>query len=150
MSLSLESSAFSENTTIPIQFTCKGHDVSPPLTWKDDASTTRSYVLIMDDPDAPHGTWDHWVLFNIPANIKHLEEGAQTPTGATSGRNTYGTTGYRGPCPPTGTHRYFFKLYALDSKLSLDDSATKQDVMKAMQGHIITQAQLLGLYTLPK
>ena len=146
MSLSLESPAFTSNAVIPSQFTCEGADHSPPLAWQDSASNTLSYVLIVNDPDAPGGSWDHWVLFNIPPNIKQLAEAAQVPIGATSIKNSWGGSGYRGPCPPSGTHRYLFTLYALDTKLSLKDTASTNDILQAMKGHVIAQSELVGRY----
>lgn len=146
MTLSIESTAFSANASIPSQYTCQGANSSPPLVWQDTNPGTQSYVLIVDDPDAPGGTWVHWVLFNIPAQMKQLPEDAQIPTGASNGKNSWGVTGYRGPCPPSGTHRYFFKLYALDTILNLSEGATKQDIVQAMQNHIIANTELIGLY----
>ena len=146
-SLSIQSPAFVTNTKVPSQYTCNGIDTSPPLTWVDTTTTTKSYVLIVDDPDAPGGVWDHWVLFNIPPTSRQLVEGEDIPTSAISGKNSWGVTGYRGPCPPSGTHRYFFKLYALDILLTLNETASKQDVMNAMSNHIIATDELIGLYT---
>jgi Raf kinase inhibitor-like YbhB/YbcL family protein len=147
MSLSLESPAFKANSQIPQQYSCDGKDVSPALSWHNPPENTKSYVLIVDDPDAPGGDWVHWVLFNIPAQVRSLASAAETPVGAVSGRNSWRRTGYRGPCPPNGTHRYFFKLYALDTVLNLDSSANKQDVMAAMKGHILESTELRGSYT---
>ncbi|CEG59725.1 YbhB/YbcL family Raf kinase inhibitor-like protein [Legionella micdadei] len=146
MSLSLESTAFISNTMIPSQYTCDGLDSSPPLAWQDSSAQTRSYVLIVDDPDAPGGTWDHWVLFNIPAAVKQLPEGSVKPEGALDGKNSWGSLGYRGPCPPSGVHHYHFKLYALDSTLNLPSGVGKQAVMQAMKGHILGSTELIGLY----
>lgn len=145
MGLSIESSDFANNTLMPVQYTCDGADNSPSLLWKESPAQTQSYVLIVDDPDAPAGTWVHWVLFNIPADIRQLEA-SEAPKGAISGKNSWGSTGYRGPCPPSGTHRYFFKLYALDTILTLNTTANKQDVVKAMQGHVLESSELIGLY----
>ncbi|WP_367607809.1 YbhB/YbcL family Raf kinase inhibitor-like protein [Legionella sp. W05-934-2] len=148
MGLKLGSTAFFNNSPIPEHYTCSGIDKSPPLAWYDANKTTKSYVLIVDDPDAPAGIWVHWVLFNIPADMTLLPEGAPIPKGAVSGKNSWGSPGYRGPCPPPGrTHRYFFKIYALDTVLDLTDSATKQDVEKAMNNHIIDQGEYIGLYS---
>ena len=146
MSLSIESPAFTANSLMPTQFTCDGADSSPPLVWQDTANNTQSYALIVDDPDAPAGVWTHWVLFNIPAKINQLAVGATIPAEAISSKNSWGGTGYQGPCPPSGVHRYFFKLYALDSMLNLNESATKEEVEQAMQGHIIDSSELIGLY----
>jgi len=147
MSLSLESHSFESNTNIPSPYTCEGDDHSPPLKWQGVSSDTKSYVLMVDDPDAPGGLWNHWVLFNIPANVNELSEGNEKPEGAISGKNSWGLTGYRGPCPPSGTHRYVFKLYALDNLLNLDDTANEQDVLKAMKDHIISNDELVGVYS---
>ncbi|WP_207384170.1 YbhB/YbcL family Raf kinase inhibitor-like protein [Legionella nagasakiensis] len=149
MSLSFSSSVFAPNARIPSQYTCDGADVSPPLTWGNQPKGTKSFALIMDDPDAPGGTWDHWVLFNIPAGKLELPANAEVPDGATAGINSWGNTKYQGPCPPSGTHRYYFKLYALDTILTLNSDANKQDVINAMRGHILTEDILMGLYTKP-
>lgn len=142
--MKITSLAFSNGGEIPSEFTCDSSDVSPPLTISDVPSNAKSLVLIMDDPDAPVGTWDHWVVFNISPATKEISKGTE-PKG-TGGRNSWGRTGYGGPCPPSGTHRYFFKLYALDATLSLPEGSAKKDLEKAMQGHILAQAQLVGLY----
>ncbi len=128
MNLSIESSAFVTNTLMPKQYTCDGLNDSPALSWQGAPEGTQSYVLIVDDPDAPHGTWVHWVLFNIPATLSRLEKAAELPSRAISGKNSWGEQGYRGPCPPQGTHRYFFTLYALDSRLTVNSSVNKQDI----------------------
>ncbi|WP_019218198.1 YbhB/YbcL family Raf kinase inhibitor-like protein [Legionella tunisiensis] len=146
MSLSLISPAFAANTMIPIQYTCQGADISPALLWQDAPAETKSYVLILDDPDAPSGDWVHWVVFNIPPTVQRLADDAELPAGAINGKNSWGQTGYRGPCPPSGTHRYFFKLYALDMLLTLNANATKQDVLAAMANHVLEQSELMGLY----
>ena len=142
--MKLTSPAFANNDAIPSEFTCDGADVSPPLIINDVPSNAKSLALVMDDPDAPVGTWDHWVVFNIPPSTKSIPKGAE-PQG-TAGKNSWGRTGYGGPCPPSGTHRYYFKLYALDTILNLPEGATKKDLERAMQGHIIAQAQLMGTY----
>ena len=147
MSLSLESPAFLPNTSIPKEYSCKGLDHSPALNWHGAPAGTQSFVLIVDDPDAPNGTWDHWVLFNIPATLSHLKTATDLPAGAICGINSWGVQGYGGPCPPSGTHRYFFKLYALDSLLTVNSSANKQDVLNAMQDHILDSSELIGLYS---
>ena len=147
MSLSLESPAFLANKPIPTEYTCKGEDHSPALGWRGAPAGTRSFVLIVDDPDAPHGTWVHWVLFNIPSTLSQLKPATELPAGTISGKNSWGTQGYRGPCPPSGTHRYFFTLYALDSRLTVNSSANKEDILNAMQTHILDSAELVGLYS---
>jgi Raf kinase inhibitor-like YbhB/YbcL family protein len=151
MSLKLTTNAFSPGGTIPKKFTCDGPDVSPPLSWSELPAGTHSFALIMDDPDAPVGTWVHWVLYDLPATARELAEDIpkrdELPNGARQGRNDFRRTGYGGPCPPPGpAHRYFFKLYALDAKVNLKAGATKADVEKAMKGHIRAQAELMGRY----
>lgn len=147
MSLSLESRAFEPNATIPSTYTCDGDNHSPPLKWQPVSSDIKSYVLMVDDPDASGGRWSHWVLFNIPAKVIALSSGNEKPEGSISGKNSWGSSGYRGPCPPSGTHRYIFKLYALDNLLDLDDSANEQDVLNAMRNHIISHDELVGVYS---
>ena len=142
--MKLTSSAFQNNVQIPSEFTCDGDDLSPPLSINEVPSNAKSLVLINDDPDAPVGTWDHWVVFNIPPSTRQIAKGTE-PDG-TAGKNSWGRTGYGGPCPPSGTHRYLFKLYALDTTLNLPESSTKKELERAMQGHIIGQAQLMGTY----
>ncbi len=151
MPLQISSTAFSAGETIPQKFTCDGPDVSPNLAWAEPSAKFQSFALIMDDPDAPGGTWVHWVLFDLPADTKALPEGVakqeQLASGARQGRNDFGKIGYGGPCPPPGKpHRYFFKLYALDSKINLKAGATKADVERAMKGHVLAQAELIGKY----
>jgi Raf kinase inhibitor-like YbhB/YbcL family protein len=150
MKLVITSSAFSEGGMIPGQYTCDGPDISPDLSWEGVPEGTRSLALICDDPDAPAGTWVHWVLFNIPAGEKGLPaeiaSKATLSNGALQGTNDFGRLGYGGPCPPRGTHRYYFKLYALDIFLSLNAGAKKAQVEAAMAGHILAQAQLMGKY----
>ena len=152
MALTLSSPSFHEGETIPKQLTCEGQDSSPQLAWADVPSGTESFVMIMDDPDAPVGTWDHWVLFDIPAATTGLVAGmakqASLPDGTKSGLNSWKKHGYGGPCPPPGApHRYFFKLYALDKKLDLPTASTKAQVEAAMKGHILAEAKLMGLYS---
>ena len=151
MAMTLTSPAFQEGGEIPRQHTCDGADVSPALRWKDSPSQTKSFALISDDPDAPVGTWVHWVLYGIPPTLTELPEGLPTtetlPNKARQGVNDFRRIGYGGPCPPPGNpHRYFFKLYALDTELSLKTKATKQDLVRAMQGHILAEGQLMGTY----
>jgi Raf kinase inhibitor-like YbhB/YbcL family protein len=151
MSLQISSSGFSTGEMIPKKFTCEGPDVSPNLTWNDPPANTKSIALIMDDPDAPVGTWVHWVLYDLPPETRELAEGVakqeQLSNGARQGRNDFGKIGYGGPCPPPGKpHRYFFKLYALDAKFNLKAGATKAQLESAMKGHILGQAELMGKY----
>lgn len=144
------SSAFSEGEMIPGKYTCDDINVSPPLEWSGAPESTKTFALICDDPDAPMGTWVHWVLFNLPANINELNENipplGKLPNGANQGSNDFRKIGYGGPCPPEGTHRYYFKIYALDAELSIDPGITKSELLKAMEGHILSEAQLMGRY----
>lgn len=142
----LKSSAFEHNSSIPSRYTCDGEDVNPPLEISDVPEGTQSFALIVDDPDAPIGTFTHWLLWNIPLDITKIDEDS-VPEGAVEGENDFGRVGWGGPCPPTGTHRYFFKMYALDTKLELERGATKAKLEKAMEGHILGKAELLGRYT---
>lgn len=148
--MELKSSAFQQGASIPAKYTCDGEDISPPLNWSEPPAGTKSFTLISDDPDAPVGTWVHWVAWNIPASARSLDENlpktASLPGGAKQGTTDFRRIGYGGPCPPSGTHRYFFKLYALDTTLNLPSSTTKKDLEKAMQGHILGQAELIGKY----
>ena len=151
MDLQITSSVFSEGEMIPQQFTCDGADVSPDLSWTGVPEGTKSLALICDDPDAPMGTWVHWVLFNIPSDETGLPAEvapeASLSNGAIHGTNDFRRLGYGGPCPPGGTHRYYFKLYALDTGLSLESGATKAQVEDAMEGHVLAQGQLMGKYS---
>ncbi len=145
MVLQISSTAFHDGEYVPRKFTCDGEDISPQLTWTGAPSTAQTLVLIVDDPDAPKGTWVHWVLFNIDAKLDELPEGA-TGIGV-EGKNSWHRTGYGGPCPPPGQpHRYIFNLYAMDMRLDLQVGASKVEIEKAMQGHILAQAQIVGNY----
>jgi Raf kinase inhibitor-like YbhB/YbcL family protein len=151
MSIELTSSAFQPGATIPKQHTADGADRSPPLRWSEPPAGAASLALIADDPDAPRGTWVHWVLFNLPAEGRGVDEGVPTTetldSGARQGKNDFGRIGYGGPSPPKGRpHRYFFKLYALDAVLDLPAGATKGQVESAMKGHILGEGQLMGTY----
>ncbi len=143
--LSLSSPAFRHNEHIPQKFTCDGADVSPQLLIGNVPAGTKSLALIVDDPDAPRGTWVHWVVWNISPDMKELKEGV-VPSGAHQGMNDFRQIEYGGPCPPSGTHRYFFKLYALDTVLSLGANSSKANLERAMQGHTLAKAELIGLY----
>jgi Raf kinase inhibitor-like YbhB/YbcL family protein len=144
--ITFTSDAFANGQSIPPKYSCTGKNISPALTWGELPAGTQSFALIVDDPDAPMGTWVHWVLYNIPADTRNLPE--NTDTGAVSvGKNSSGNMRYDGPCPPSGTHRYFFKLYALDSMLSLSPGATKEQVLNAMKGHILAQGELMGTFS---
>ena len=153
MPLTIESSAFEANGKIPRKHTCEGNDVSPPLSWRGEPSSTKSFVLILDDPDAPDPnapkmTWVHWVVYDLPAGTHALGEGEsrKLPAGTREGKNDWQRTGYGGPCPPTGRHRYFHKLYALDVELPDLREPTKAQLEAAMKGHIVAQAELIGTY----
>lgn len=147
--MKIESSAFQHNQSIPAKYTCDGQNMNPPLAFLDVPSDAKSLVLIMEDPDvpksiSPDGMWDHWLVWNMPPDTKGIAEG-EKPKGVV-GKNTGGQFGYQGPCPPDRQHRYFFKLYALDTTVTLDLSATKQDIAKAMERHILDKVELIGLY----
>jgi Raf kinase inhibitor-like YbhB/YbcL family protein len=151
MALELKSTSFKNGDFIPRQFTGQGADKSPALQWQNAPEGTKSFALINDDPDAPGMTWVHWVIFNIPPDKTTLSEAVPTkgelPDGSRQGINDFGQIGYGGPMPPPGkAHRYFFKLYALDCMLELKSGITKSELLKAMQGHILAQAELVGLY----
>lgn len=151
MKLELTSTAFADGMAIPKQHTGDGKDTSPPLRWSDPPAQTKTLALICDDPDAPGGTWVHWVLFNVPADTRELGEGVPTKeilgTGAKQGKNDAGTIGYGGPAPPKGkAHRYFFKLYAMDTILDLPAGSTKDQLLAAMKGHIVADGQVMGRY----
>ena len=156
MAFTLASAAFREGAVIAAKYTCDGVDVSPALTWSGAPAGTRSFALIADDPDAPAGTWVHWVLYNLPADVSELPENiAKVESldlgGARQGRNDFRRPGYGGPCPPPGpAHRYLFKLYAVDSRLQLKAGAQKKDVEAAMEGHLLGTAQLMGTYARAK
>ena len=150
MEIKITSSAFEEGGLIPAKYTCDGADVSPPLQWDAVPEGTKSIALICDDPDAPMGTWVHWVLFNLPSDAKELAENIPAeetlPNGAKQGVNDFGRIGYGGPCPPGGTHRYFFKIYVLDTEVGLEAGGDKRQLLKMMEGHILEQGQLVGKY----
>lgn len=151
MDIKIASSAFDEGGTIPVKYTCDGEDVSPPLEWSGMPEGAKTLVLISDDPDAPMGTWVHWVLFNLPAAVHNLPEDIPPvhtmESGAKQGMNDFRKIGYGGPCPPGGTHRYYFKIYALDTEIDLEAGATKPEILRAMEGHILAQGQLMGRYS---
>ncbi len=146
----LRSAAFDAGEPIPQRYSCDGQDVSPPLSWNDPPPGTASLALIMDDPDAPGGTWMHWVLYDLPPETRGLPESVpaldELPAGGRHGENSWGRRDYGGPCPPSGTHRYFFKLYALDALLDLPVGVTAEQLAAAMEGHVLAQAELMGTY----
>jgi hypothetical protein len=150
MAIAITSKVFEEGGMIPKQYTCDGTDESPPLSWSGIPEGAKSLALICDDPDAPMGTWVHWVLYNLPPDTKELPEGVQSveifQSGARHGITDFKRFGYGGPCPPSGTHRYFFKLYALDTTLELSGHVTKRDLLNAMEGHVLASGQLMGKY----
>ena len=150
MALEVTSSAFGEGSTIPARYTCDGLDISPPLSWSTVPNATQSLALIAEDPDAPRGSFVHWVIYTLPPDTRRLPEDIPNertlPSGALQGMNGAGSIGYTGPCPPSGTHRYFFKVYALDTELALGAGATGEDLMRAMEGHVLSEGRLLGTY----
>ena len=152
MTLEVKSPDFASGGTIPKRFTCEGGDLSPALEWSAPPSGTQSVAVIADDPAAPAGTWVHWVVFDLPPTLRSLPQAVpkkdQLADGSRQGQNDFGKTGYGGPCPPPGkAHRYFFKLYALDTKLNLPSSSTKKDVERAMQSHVLAQGEYVGRYS---
>jgi Raf kinase inhibitor-like YbhB/YbcL family protein len=151
MAFTVTSPAFASGATIPNAYTCQGADISPPLNWSGQPNQTTSFALIVDDPDAPVGTWVHWLMWNIPGAINLLPENVskqeRVAGGAMQGRNDFGKVGYNGPCPPPGhAHRYYFRLYALDVKLTLPPGAKRKELDAAMQGHILAHAEYMGTY----
>jgi Raf kinase inhibitor-like YbhB/YbcL family protein len=146
----ITSPAFVHEAEIPLQYTCDGEDTSPPLEWNAPPSGVASLALIVDDPDAPMGTWVHWVIYNLPAETRGLPAGvapdAELPDASRQGNNSWPKLGYGGPCPPSGSHSYFFKLYALDAVLDLQPGATKQLLLQTMEGHVLAETQLMGTY----
>lgn len=152
MDFTISSTAFQNGGDIPKKFTCDGADVSPQLAWAGAPPKTQSLALIVDDPDAPAGAWTHWVLYDLPANMAELQESVnkidKLDNEARQGRNDFRKLGYGGPCPPPGKpHRYYFKLYALDAKLNLAPGASKEEVERSMQGHVLAKAELMGKYS---
>ena len=151
MAIQIESSAFSEGGTIPSHYTCDGKNVSPPLTWSGAPASAKSLVLICDDPDAPAGVFTHWVVYDLPASSKGLPEGVpprdEIAGGGRQGKNDFRKTGYGGPCPPSGTHRYVFTLSALDRELGLPPGASRAQLLSAMRGHVVAEGKLMGKYS---
>ena len=150
MAFTLTSTAFEHGQPVPAQYTCEGGDMSPPLAWREPPAGTRSFALIADDPDAPMGTWVHWVVWNIPATeqglAEHIPKQERLANGTRQGMTDFHRVGYGGPCPPSGTHRYFFTLYALDAQLTLSPKATKAQLLAALHGHVLAQSELMGAY----
>jgi len=143
--MKIESPAFENNQPIPSKYTCDGEDINPPLKISDVPENAKSLVLIVDDPDAPFGAFTHWIVWNIDPKTSFIEENS-VPDGAIVGVNDFGKNSYGGPCPPSGTHHYHFKLYALDSTLNLDKNSKKKDLEKAMENHILEKAEIIGIY----
>jgi Raf kinase inhibitor-like YbhB/YbcL family protein len=150
MEIKVTSTAFEQGGMIPNKYTCDGQDISPPLSWVDVPDGTASIVLVCDDPDAPMGTWVHWVLFDLPPDTQGLPESIPAvenlENGGRHGINDSRKLGYGGPCPPGGTHRYYFKIYALDKLMNLPAGNTKAQLLKAMEGHILAEGELMGRY----
>lgn len=144
--LTLESSAFKNNSMIPAQFTCEGQDISPPLAWNNVPSKTKSFALVVEDPDAPSGVFTHWMIVNIPSTLTKLDLGTLVPEGAIAVNNSMNSTNYHGPCPKTGAHHYVFKLFSLDKELSLGAHPNRDEVLQAMTGHVLEEAQLGALF----
>jgi Raf kinase inhibitor-like YbhB/YbcL family protein len=148
--VTISSTAFSNGSLIPSQYTCDGANISPPLQWSGLPPSTKALALIVDDPDAPAKTWVHWVLYDLPASTSGLSEDIKPQErlsgGGKQGTNDFKKIGYGGPCPPSGTHRYFFKLYVLDTETSLNPGATKDELLKAIEGHVVAQGELVGKY----
>jgi Raf kinase inhibitor-like YbhB/YbcL family protein len=148
--MEIKSSSFNHEDMIPAKYTCDGQNISPSLAWSGAPKETKSFALICDDPDAPVGTWIHWVIFDIPANVNGFPENVvrkeEVPGLGKNGKNSSQNFGYDGPCPPGGTHRYYFKLYALDAMLNLKAGLTKEDLLAAMKGHVLAEAQIMGRY----
>lgn len=143
--MTLESSAFQNNSVLPSKYTCDGVGTNPPLLFKDVPKEAKSLALIVDDPDAPRGTWDHWVLWNIPPEVAQIAEGS-TPMAAVVGKNSWPTNAYGAPCPPSGSHRYYFRLYALNSLINLPPDSNSKDLRSAIEGHILAETELMGTY----
>lgn len=150
MAITITSSAFKEGGLIPAKYTCDGKNISPPLKWEQSPDGIKSFALICDDPDAPVGDWVHWVMWNIPAEVNELPENTppvkELPDGTKQGLNDFRRSGYGGPCPPSGVHRYYFKIYALDTTLDLPASTTKRDLLSAMKSRILAEGKLMGKY----
>lgn len=149
--IALRSAAFEQGGAIAPTQTCDGGDVSPPLSWSGVPSGAKSLALLCEDPDAPRGLWVHWVLYDVPPSATALPQGVapreMLPGGGTHGKNDFGKLGYGGPCPPSGTHRYFFRIYALDALLSLPPGQTRAELLRAMKGHVLAEGELMGTYS---
>lgn len=149
--MEIKSTVFKNKDLIPAKYTCNGKDISPPLTWGPIPKGTKSLALIVDDPDAPMGTWDHWIIFNLPPETTGLKENIQTfPDSVRFGKNSWNRNNYGGPCPPDKEHRYFFKLYALNTMLNLQNGASKIAILQAMEGHVLEETEIIGRYDQPR
>jgi len=146
MSLAITSTAFAHGAAIPEMYTCDGDNVAPPLSFGGVPKGTKALALLMDDPDAPVGDWVHWIVLDMPPSCAGLDEDGEPPAGARQGRNSWGRVGWGGPCPPSGKHRYFFRLFALDAPTGLPEGATKQQLLTALEGHVLATAELMGTY----
>jgi Raf kinase inhibitor-like YbhB/YbcL family protein len=150
MEIKIESRDFKEGESIPSKYTCEGLNISPQLSWTCETVGVKTYVLIVEDPDAPRGIFTHWIVYNIPSRVNSLMENStptkNVPDEILMGVNDFGRIGYGGPCPPSGSHRYFFRMYGLDTAVHLDSGATKKEVTKKMEGHIIARGELMGTY----
>jgi len=150
MAIKVTSNVFNEGEPIPDRYACRGVNVSPPLDWEDVPGAVE-YAIICEDPDAPSGTWTHWVIFNLPSDNTSLSEWImereEIDNGTKQGFNDFGTIGYRGPCPPGGTHRYYYKVYALNTEIQLPAKITKDELLNEMEGHIIDEGHIMGLYS---
>jgi hypothetical protein len=146
LNMQIKSLAFKNGEYIPSKYTCDRENINPPLEVIDIPQNAETWALIVDDPDAPRKTWVHWLIWNIPVDNTNIQEG-KSPENATYGTNDFGKLEYGGPCPPSGTHRYFFKAYALDSEIDLKEGATKEQLLEEMEGHVIESTQLIGLYS---
>lgn len=148
--MDITSSAFKDGAMIPEKYTCDGPNISPPLKWSNAPEETKTFAIICEDPDAPSGIWVHWILFNLPESVKELGENlpaiGKLPVGAKQGKNDFGKIGYRGPCPPRGIHRYFFQVYALTKELDLEPGISKSELIRAMEGNILSEGQMMGKY----
>lgn len=147
MSFTIKTTSFNNEEIIPIKYTCDGENISPPLEWEDSPNGTKSFVLIVDDPDAPLCTWNHWLIYNIPNNISKLIENIKIlPPPAKLGRNSWGSENYSGPCPPSGEHRYYFKLFALNAEIESNDKVSRTNIEQLIRPYIIGEAILMGRY----
>lgn len=151
MDIQVKSDAFKDGEMIPQKYTCSGEDVSPPIAWDMEGDDVESFALLCEDPDAPTGTFTHWVVYDLPPNVHELPEGVPIkdtlPNGGMQGINSTHKSGYKGPCPPSGTHRYYFNVFALNKRLRLDPGAGKDELLEAMKGHILSEGYLMGKYS---